>query len=134
VDVATDEVLDDLWSLPITSLWTDESTEMTDADLVPPPDPSEAEPVEVAELELATPEPEPATLASDLDHKASIPPWPERSLDVLPYADRSRWPGVRGAEAEPVPVLPNGSPPEPATNPDDADLEAYTLPAPRAAD
>ncbi|MEX2323758.1 MAG: hypothetical protein WEA29_08335 [Acidimicrobiia bacterium] len=135
-EVAADPALDDRWATTSAPMQTDhEESDPTDADPAPPPARPEPEPTQAAQHE-PEPEPEPAEVATGVDHTAYIPPWPDHSLDVLPYADRSSWPGVRerGDEVETVPVLTPGGPPEPATNPGEADLEAYALPAPRAAD
>lgn len=97
-----------------------------------PPEPSEAlvaptgpTPVEPDREAIDAPRRSP-----EADVSPSIPPWPDRSLDVLPYADRSAWPGATIAESEPAPVA--DGPPAPAVTDRDADLEAYSLPAPRA--
>ena len=126
-----DHIPDDIWELPNET--TPAGPPTSDVGLAPPA--PQIEPTAVGLTASTDFEPaRPATRAGDPTSNR-VPPWPDRSLDVLPFADRSAWPGVRdqGKPGQKSQTAAFGGPPEPATDPLEADLYAYTLPPPRAA-
>ena len=122
-----DAIPDDIWAQPKETAPAG-APPTGDVGSAPPAPRTDPTPVHATAPTDLEPEP-PATRAG-----SRVPPWPDRSLDLLPFADRSAWPGVRdqGKPGQKSQTAAFGGPPEPATDPLEADLYAYTLPPPRA--